>query len=267
VKLVGIIFLLMTSGFLFGQSTCSLAKEVYVQELSNISLNQGIQFFKIKKDSSFFSVNLQGNFNKITVYQTDSCAKMVVKSVLNSVGVYQPSPSQIDQGYCFCETCIDRLSQIKLSETESILIKIEGGTSVESTLTEIPVVKSNNWYDKDYNKGDRIKLTNIMFIAGTANFQRASYDDLDLLYNLLKIKSKLRIEIQGHVNGPRLNNKKEFQQLSEARAKAVLEYLVTKGTSKKRLTSVGYGNTKMIFPTAESEFRMQFNRRVEILVL
>ena len=125
----------------------------------------------------------------------------------------------------------------------------------------------DQWYDKVYNKGDRIKLTNIMFIGGLSRFQTSSFKDLNLLFKLLKTNTDLKIEIQGHVNGPRLKNKKEFQFLSEKRAKAVLDFLVEKGIEKSRLKSVGYGNSKMIFPNATTEFKMQFNRRVEILVL
>ena len=266
-RLIPFILLFLFSNLIFGQATCNSAIEISANDFDELQLNGRAQFFKIKKDSSFGSLSLKGDFDKVTVFESDTCSGLVVKSVLNNVGVYQPSASQIYEGYCFCEKCIVRLSKIKLSKTNSILIKIEGGSLLEASTEKIKRPNSNNWYAKSYKKGDRIKLTNIMFIAGTAKLQSLSFKDLTLLYQLLKEDDQLKIEIQGHVNGPRAKNKKGFQQLSEMRAKAVLDYLVKKGIDTTRLQSEGYGNTKMIFPNATTEFKMQFNRRVEILVL
>ena len=261
------IILFVFSNVIFGQTDCNSAKEISVESLSKLKLEGGSNFFKIKKDSLFESLSLSGDFKKVTIFKSDNCSKLVVKSVLNNLGVYQPSASQIDEGYCFCENCIVGLSKIKLSIDESVLIKVEGGSLIEVLLVKIKKPTRDQWYDKVYNKGDRIKLTNIMFIGGLSRFQTSSFKDLNLLFKLLKTNTDLKIEIQGHVNGPRLKNKKEFQFLSEKRAKAVLDFLVEKGIEKSRLKSVGYGNSKMIFPNATTEFKMQFNRRVEILVL
>ena len=266
-RLIFPIVLFLFSNFIFGQIDCNSAKEISVRSFDKLKLEGGISFFKIKKDSLFESIRLKGDFQKITVFKYDNCSKLVVKSVLNNLGVYQPSASQIDEGYCFCETCIVRLSKIKLYTDESVLIKVEGGSFIEASLVRIKKKINNEWYDKTYNKGDRIKLTNIMFIAGLSRFQTASFKDLNLLFQLLRTNADLKIEIQGHVNGPKLKNKKAFQLLSENRAEAVLDFLVGKGIKKSRLKSVGFGNSKMIFPNATTEFKMQFNRRVEILVL
>lgn len=261
------IILFVFSNVIFGQTDCNSAKEISVESLNKLKLEGNSNFFKIKKDSLFESLSLRGDFKKVTVFKSDNCSRLVVKSVFNSLGVYQPSASQIDEGYCFCENCIVGLSKIKLSIDESVLIKVEGGSFIKASLVRIKKKISDKWYDKTYNKGDRIKLTNIMFIAGLSRFQANSFKDLNLLFQLLKGNTNLKIEIQGHVNGPKLKNKKAFQLLSENRAKAVLDFLVERGIKKSRLKSVGYGNSKMIFPNATTEFKMQFNRRVEILVL
>ncbi len=266
-RLISFIALFLFSNIIFGQATCNSAKEISAEDFNDIKLKGGSQFFKIKKDSSFASLSLKGDFDNVTVFHSDTCSKLVVKSVLNNVGVYQPSASQIYEGYCFCEKCIVRLSKIKLSKANSILIRIEGGSSIEASSEKIKTPLGDKWYSKSYKKGDRIKLNNIMFIAGTARLKSLSFKDLTLLYQLLKDNDQLKIEVQGHVNGPRAKNKKGFQQLSEARAKSVMDFLVKKGIDISRLKSAGYGNTKMVFPNATTEFKMQFNRRVEILVL
>ena len=53
------------------------------------------------------------------------------------------------------------------------------------------------------------------------------------------------------------------QKLSEARAKAVADYLVTKGVDAARLTSAGYGESKPIAANDTEAGRAQ-NRRVTL---
>jgi OOP family OmpA-OmpF porin len=52
-------------------------------------------------------------------------------------------------------------------------------------------------------------------------------------------------------------------QLSQKRAESVLDYLVSKGISRDRLTAVGYGETQPIADNSTKEGRFK-NRRVEL---
>jgi outer membrane protein OmpA-like peptidoglycan-associated protein len=81
----------------------------------------------------------------------------------------------------------------------------------------------------------------------------------------MALNSDVNIEIQGHVFliG---DNGLASQKLSEARAKRVMAYLVDNGINKNRMTAVGYGNTRPIYPTPKFAYEEQANRRVEILV-
>lgn len=249
------------------QVSCEQPVIIEAEDLSSLKLSNPISYVKVLKDSSQSSITIKGNYKRVTVLEGENCSSITSSKTIDSSGQFIPSPQQRDQGYCYCETCIQSLSKIKFHEQNYVLLKIEGGTSLSVSAQKKEIKKSTEWYDKQYMKGDKIQLNNIMFYAGTAKLQRESFADLDLLLKVLKNNKTIRVEIQGHVNGPRMKNKKEFQILSEDRAKTVRAYLVKKGINESRLTSNGYGNTRMIFPTAESEFRMQFNRRVEILVL
>jgi outer membrane protein OmpA-like peptidoglycan-associated protein len=59
------------------------------------------------------------------------------------------------------------------------------------------------------------------------------------------------------VGDPRAN-----KTLSEKRAQACRNYIVTKGIDKKRLDAVGYGDERPIAPNDTDEGR-QRNRRIE----
>ena len=82
----------------------------------------------------------------------------------------------------------------------------------------------------------------------------------------------LKIEIQGHVNCPSsVDNCDKMEetnlQLSIDRAEAVFKYLIKAGINPNRMTFKGFGATKMIYPDARSEDKMEKNRRVEIIVM
>lgn len=258
---------LFFSGALLAQNSCAKALEISIQDLSSIDVQVGSSFYKIKNDSLTGELIVTGDFDRMIVYKHSDCSQLVVSHVLNGKGDYQPSEAQLEAGFCNCSTCVESWSKIKLKQSGYTLIEILGGTNITVKAKKRPQKKYNLWYNKMYEKGEKIQLNDIMFVPGVALFLKSSYTDLGLLYKLLFKQPDLIIEIQGHVNGPGMGNKRDFQKLSQERAKAVMEFLIKKGIDSSRLSYQGFGNTRMIFPTARSEFRMQFNRRVEILVL
>ena len=76
------------------------------------------------------------------------------------------------------------------------------------------------------------------------------------------------IIIAGHTDNQKLAKGAKFadnQQLSLARAQAVMNYLVRNGMDPSKLSVVGYGDTKPIADNATPEGRAK-NRRVELVV-
>jgi len=82
---------------------------------------------------------------------------------------------------------------------------------------------------------------------------------------------RLEIEIQGHVNCPYdrcvENMAESNQRLSNDRAKAVYDFLVSNDIRSERMQWKGYSNSRMLYPYARDEHQMKFNRRVEIKIL
>jgi outer membrane protein OmpA-like peptidoglycan-associated protein len=110
-------------------------------------------------------------------------------------------------------------------------------------------------------------FSQIYFEGNTATFLPGSEIALTALVDLMNINPGLKIEIQGHVNGPRQKNTKEFKRLSEQRAKEIKSYLTDNQIKKNRIIAEGYGNTKMIFPEPKTPEEGEKNRRVEIKIL
>ena len=110
-----------------------------------------------------------------------------------------------------------------------------------------------------------MQIEEIEFKPGTSEILPESEPKLKRLKDFMALNSEIEIEIQGHVF---LIGENGFasQKLSEGRARRVMAYLADNGINKNRMTAVGYGNTKPIYPEPKFAYEEQANRRVEILV-
>ena len=117
--------------------------------------------------------------------------------------------------------------------------------------------------------GTTYTFGNINFYADKADLLPASYPSVEALYKLLDENKKLVIQIVGHVNKGTLNTAEDArinQLLSEQRAETIFNYLIKKGISKDRLSTIGLSSTKMIYPNPKTEIEQAANRRVELTV-
>lgn len=122
----------------------------------------------------------------------------------------------------------------------------------------------------------RVSLNDLMkqlrFESGEATIKSEAYQVLDELIVYLKTSAgdKL-IRVEGHADnmeiGPSLQSTYQTNwDLSKARARIVLRYLLEKGgIDSAKLSSVGYGDTKPLVGNATEEGR-QRNRRVDIVL-
>ena len=142
------------------------------------------------------------------------------------------------EGYFFT----DREEQLSAFEDEKLVIEME---RVE--------------------KGKSIQIEDIEFMPGTSEIMKSSEPKLRRLRDFLLLNAELEVEIQGHVHN--LGENILFgQRISEERAKRVRDYLIENGIDRRRLSYIGYGNTRPIYPEARLSYEEQANRRVEIMI-
>lgn len=111
--------------------------------------------------------------------------------------------------------------------------------------------------------GNTIRLNNIFFDYDKAILGPESESELTRLVSFLSSHPELRIEISGHTDN---HGTDEYNSnLSQARAQAVLDYVISKGISSSRLVAKGYGESKPI-DTNETDAGRQMNRRVEFTI-
>jgi OmpA-OmpF porin, OOP family len=103
-----------------------------------------------------------------------------------------------------------------------------------------------------------IKL--VQFESGKAILLQKSNAVLDEVVSVMKQYPEYSLNIEGHTDNQ--GDDKMNQQLSERRAKACLDYLVTKGVAASRMASAGYGETRPVANNATAAGREQ-NRRVQ----
>jgi outer membrane protein OmpA-like peptidoglycan-associated protein/tetratricopeptide (TPR) repeat protein len=106
-------------------------------------------------------------------------------------------------------------------------------------------------------------LKNIQFELNSSQLQPVSLIELNKLLQLMNDNPTIKVQISGHTDnsGSDLHN----MELSLSRAKAVADYLVSKGIDVKRLTWKGYGASKPVADNSTEEGRA-LNRRTEFTV-
>ncbi|WP_259069208.1 OmpA family protein [Mucilaginibacter sp. X4EP1] len=112
--------------------------------------------------------------------------------------------------------------------------------------------------------GDKVILNNVFFDTNKFNLKDESVAELQKLVEFLGLNPTLHIEISGHTDN--VGNDAANQTLSENRAKAVYQYLVTNKVDPTRLTYKGYGKTQPIAPNTTDDGR-QKNRRTEVKIV
>ena len=124
-----------------------------------------------------------------------------------------------------------------------------------------------NYWPKKYKRvttKSSIVLENVWFETNKAVLIKASFTSLDKLVSQLQTNKTMKIEIRGHTDN--VGDEVKNQQLSENRAKAVREYIISKNIDEKRVFYKGFGSKQPIASNDTEEGRKK-NRRVELVIV
>ena len=134
------------------------------------------------------------------------------------------------------------------------LIKVSEYKEIETDLYLVPI-----------EVGQVVRLNNIFFETGKATLKKESFPELNRVVELMEENPTMKLEIAGHTDN--VGSETSNQQLSQSRAEAVVDYLVSNGVSNSnRLIGAGYGER---IPIADNntDLGRQLNRRVEFKIL
>ncbi|MDE5418959.1 OmpA family protein [Labilibaculum sp. DW002] len=113
-------------------------------------------------------------------------------------------------------------------------------------------------------KGSEIVLRNVFFELDSWEILPKSEIELEYLFDLLLKNEEWKIEIGGHTDNS--GSEDHNISLSNKRAKAVCDFLISSGIDKDRLQFKGYGASQPI-ATNDSEKGRSVNRRTEFKIL
>ncbi len=106
----------------------------------------------------------------------------------------------------------------------------------------------------------RFVLKDVEFDTGKATIRKESYPRLDSVVEYMTHKKSARIEISGHTDN--VGKPEKNKKLSEKRAQACRDYLISKGVAGDRIVAIGYGDELPIASNDTAAGR-QKNRRIE----
>ncbi len=121
-------------------------------------------------------------------------------------------------------------------------------------------VKTRN---AEMSKRFRASLQGLKFNSSQSTFKQESFARMDEAVEVLKQFPEVNILIQGHTDSQ--GAAESNRQLSQSRADAVRDYLVSKGVSITRLSTSGLGEEYPVADNNTAEGRA-LNRRVEFII-
>ena len=116
---------------------------------------------------------------------------------------------------------------------------------------------------------DAIILDNILYDLDKSFIREDAKPELNRLVQFMKDNPEVQVELSSHTDS-RASNAYNLQ-LSQRRAQAAVDYIVSQGIAANRLIAKGYGETKLLNRCADgvecSEADHQLNRRTEMKVI
>jgi len=112
-------------------------------------------------------------------------------------------------------------------------------------------------------RGLIVKMSDVLFDTGKYTLKPNTQISLAKVSGILQAYPGLKLQVEGYtdsVGSDQLN-----QKLSENRANAVRDFLITQGVQPDNITATGYGKTKPVADNSTASGRAQ-NRRVNLVV-
>jgi len=142
----------------------------------------------------------------------------------------------------------------------------KGGEMVKESVLNIPPLEGRQVYNNVriqilYEERTTFEIDDLHFATGSAEIQETSFAVLDRLATFILSEGGASYEIAGHTDNE--GSASSNLLLSQKRANAVRDYLITKGVSADQLIAKGYGETQPIASNDTAEGKAQ-NRRTEL---
>lgn len=209
---------------------------------------------------TFKRFNLPKRFRELYVFDSNSQRPISGVSVVScDKQVYlTDAEGKIATFPCNLNNCEVSASTFGYSEKTKVLIACnEDGKGI---------VRDTIWMDIIINQ--KIVLRNIYYDFDKWNILPESATELDRLVSLLKENPEMKVELSAHTDSR--GTKKYNEKLSQRRADSVVNYIISQGISRDRITANGYGETILTNKCTDgvkcTHQEHRENRRTEIYI-
>lgn len=180
--------------------------------------------------------------------------------LLNKIGAARGGlPEYARENYMDNENVCQAIAPVQITVDKAALLA--DAKPLSSTLSVLKVAEPPKVEAKPLAKK---VVPDVQFETNSAKIKAVSYTVLDNAVITLKEWGDSNVEIAGHTDQRDTSKADYNQNLSEKRAKAVLEYVAKKGIDAKRLTAKGYGFSQPLAENDPKEGNV-VNRRVELI--
>lgn len=157
---------------------------------------------------------------------------------------------------------------IKLRDGDRYSVSVSPkGYSFYNTTVDLKKKKAPKELDvklKQLKEDTKLTLNNITFEVNSADLNESSYEELDRVVKLMTDNPDINIEISAHTDN--VGSDAYNLRLSKRRANSVKTYLSEKNIGENRLISIGFGESKPLYPNDSDEHKA-LNRRVELKII
>ena len=161
---------------------------------------------------------------------------------------------------------------IILADKKNFLTKREdfsmAGRAIPQSLLKKPVTDTTFYTSLIIDQvfvGKTFRVDNIYYDLDKWDIRSDAALELDKLVQTLSDNPQIKIELGSHTDA-RATEVYNLR-LSQKRAESAINYIVTKGIARERLSAKGYGEGILIIPNAKTEAEHQTNRRTEFKVV
>lgn len=116
---------------------------------------------------------------------------------------------------------------------------------------------------RDTARGLIVNMSDVLFQSGKSELRPQVREKLAKIAGIVIAHPGLKLEVEGHTDS--VGDDAYNQNLSEQRASATRDYLVSQGVSRDAIVSRGFGETSPVSSNATKEGQGE-NRRVELVV-
>jgi outer membrane protein OmpA-like peptidoglycan-associated protein len=153
-----------------------------------------------------------------------------------------------------------RLAESRASEAKYARLEAELASQQISSLTR----QLENLQLRQTESGVVVTLGDVLFASGQAQLVEGGRSSLEEVVDLLQTEPDKKIRVEGHTDSR--GDAEANLLLSQQRAEAVLEALVSMGVASDRVTALGMGEDFPIASNEDEDGRAR-NRRVDVILL